>query len=121
MKPYFFKIFLITALFSGLLSAQEGIVKVQKSESVERLLNLKKEVNASKKFIKIQIYSGPRPGAEETLSSFRSTFLDYKSEMKYETPNYKIWVGNFRSKIEADRALKVVKKEYTNAFLFTPK
>jgi hypothetical protein len=121
MKHYFFKLFFITALFSTPLFAQEGVVKIQKSEALSRLLALKKEVNKSKNYIKIQIYSGPRSGAEHTLASFRSTFESYSSEMKYETPNYKIWVGSFRTKIEADRALKVVKKEYPNAFTFTPK
>lgn len=121
MKHYLYKLFFITTLFSTPLFAQEGIVKIQKSEALNRLLALKKEVNNSKNYIKIQIYSGPRSGAEHTLASFRSAFAGYRSEMKYETPNYKIWIGNFRTKIEADRALKVVKKEYPNAFPFTPK
>ena len=47
--------------------------------------------------------------------------IRYSSEMKYETPNYKIWVGDFRTKIEADRALIAIKKKYPNAFIFTPK
>lgn len=121
MKHYFYKLFFVSALFSTPLFGQEGIVKIQKSEALNRLLVLKKDVNNSKNYIKIQIYSGPRSGAEHTLASFQSTFASYSSEMKYETPNYKIWVGDFRTKIEADRALKVVKKEYPNAFPFTPK
>ena len=121
MKLYFFKLFFLTSLFSAPLIAQEGGVKIQKSETLKQLLDLKKEINKSKKLIKIQIFSGPRASAESTLVSFQSNFPNFKSEMKYETPNYKIWIGNFRTKIEADRALNVVKKEYQNAFSFTPK
>jgi len=40
--------------------------------------------------------------------------------MKYETPNYKVWVGRFRTRMEADRKLVKVKKLFPNAFLFTP-
>jgi hypothetical protein len=41
--------------------------------------------------------------------------------MVYETPNYKIWIGNFRSRLEADKALIKIKKKYINAFIFKPK
>ena len=120
MKLNFLKLFFIIALFSGPLLAQEGAVNINKSEAIDRLIELKKEANKEINFNKIQIYR-PRAGAEQALSSFRSFYSDYSSEMKYETPNYKIWVGNFRTKIEADRALIAIKKKYPNAFIFTPK
>jgi len=44
----------------------------------------------------------------------------YRSSLEYETPNYKIWVGNFRSRLEADRALVKVKRKFTSAFIFKP-
>ncbi|MDA1176910.1 MAG: SPOR domain-containing protein [Bacteroidetes bacterium] len=121
MKLNFLKLFFIIALISGPLLAQEGVVNINKSEAIDRLIELKKEANKEINFNKIQIYSGPRAGAEQALSSFRSFYSDYSSEMKYETPNYKIWVGNFRTKIEADRALVAIKKKYPYAFIFTPK
>ena len=121
MKLNFLKLFFIIALFSGPLLAQQGVVNINKSEAIDRLIELKKEANKEINFNKIQIYSGPRAGAEQALSSFRSFYSDYSSEMKYETPNYKIWVGNFRTKIEADRALVAIKKKYPYAFIFTPK
>lgn len=121
MRSNFLNFLFVTVLCSGPLLAQDGVVDINKSAALERLIELKKEVNRSKNLIRIQIYSGPRSGAEKALATFRSLFLNYASEMKYETPNYKIWVGKFRTKIEADRALIKIKKEYPNAFLFTPK
>ena len=121
MKSNFLNFLFAMVLFSGPLLAQNGVVDINKSAALERLIELKKEVNKSANLIRIQIYSGPRSGAEKTLAYFRSLFLNHPSEMKYETPNYKIWVGKFRTKIEADRALIKIKKEYPNAFLFTPK
>ena len=121
MKLNFLNFLFVTALFSGPLLAQDGVVDINKSAALDRLIELKKEVNKSNNLIRIQIYSGPRSGAEKALVSFRSLFMNYPSEMKYETPNYKIWVGKFRTKIEADRTLIKIKKEYPNAFLFTPK
>ena len=121
MKLNFLNFLFVTSLFSGPLLAQDGVVDINKSAALERLIELKKEVNKSNNLIRIQIYSGPRSGAEKALVYFRSLFMNYPSEMKYETPNYKIWVGKFRTKIEADRTLIKIKKEYPNAFLFTPK
>jgi len=121
MRSNFLNFLFATVLFSGPLLAQDGVVDINKSAALKRLIELKKEVNRSTNLIRIQIYSGPRAGAEKALATFRSLFLNYASEMKYETPNYKIWVGKFRTKIEADRALIKIKKEYPNAFLFTPK
>lgn len=121
MKLNFLNLLFVLLFFSGSLLAQVGVVDINKSAALERLIELKKEVNKEKNLIRIQIYSGPRSGAEIAMASFQALFLDLPSEMKYETPNYKIWVGKFRTKIEADRTLIRIKKEYPNAFLFTPK
>ena len=43
MKHYLYKLFFITTLFSTPLFGQEGIVKIQKSEALNRLLALKNE------------------------------------------------------------------------------
>ena len=121
MKLNFLNLLFVLLFFSGSLLAQVGVVDINKSAALERLIELKKEVNKEKNLIRIQIYSGSRSGAETAMASFQALFLDLPSEMKYETPNYKIWVGKFRTKIEADRTLIRIKKEYPNAFLFTPK
>ena len=42
MKHYFCKLFFVSALFSTPLFGQEGIVKIQKSEALNRLLVLKR-------------------------------------------------------------------------------
>ena len=41
--------------------------------------------------------------------------------MRFETPNYKIWIGNFKTRLEADRALLLIKKKFYSAFVFKPK
>ena len=40
--------------------------------------------------------------------------------MIYETPNYKVWVGNFFTQIEADKYLLKIRKKYKSAFIFRP-
>ena len=38
----------------------------------------------------------------------------------YETPNYKIWVGNFYNQLEADKKLIEIRKKFRSAFIFRP-
>lgn len=115
------KLIVVSVLFSANIWAQEGVVSIQKSLEIERVLALKKELNKDQSFIKIQIYSGNRLGAETTLETFKSEFPEQTVEMKYETPNYKIWVGKFKTKLEADRELRLLRKHFPNAFSLKPK
>ena len=118
---YFTVFFFVFALFTGVSSAQKGEVEVNQSNEINQLLKLKKEVNKKAQFYKIQIYNGSRSGALNAKSKFRESYNEWPLEMKFETPNYKIWIGNFKTRLEADRALLRVKKKFGNAFIFKPK
>lgn len=85
-------------------------------------MDVKKEMsdNDTNRY-KIQIYSGNRNGAESAKSNFESTYDQWTPIVQFETPNYKIWVGNFVTRLEADRALKKIKSEFPSAFIFKPK
>ena len=120
MNKNCYKYFIISVLFTVPILAQKGIVVINKSAEIDRVLALKKEINQAKSFIKIQIYSGSRLEAENALLSYKTDFPDQFIEMKYETPNYKVWVGMFKTRLEADRELVMVKILFPNAFLFTP-
>ena len=121
MNLFIWKLLVISVLFSAKMMAQEGTVSIHKSFEIERVLELKKELNKDQSFIKIQIYSGIRLGAETALDNFKTDFPELTVEMTYETPNYKIWVGKFRTQLEADRGLRLVRTRFPNAFLVKPK
>lgn len=108
----------ITLFYTGTLLAQQGKVGVHVDQKVTQLMALKKEVNKTQSVIKIQIYSGSRKNAEDTLEKFKIDFPDHAAEMIYETPNYKIWVGNFRTQMQSDRELIRFRKIYKEAFSF---
>jgi hypothetical protein len=111
---------MVSALFSMPILAQEGLITINKSEEIDRILALKKEMNERLPIIKIQIYSGRRSYARKAIAEFKANFPGQFVEMKYETPNYKVWVGRFRTRLEADRQLVWVKTKFSNAFLFRP-
>ncbi|WNH08929.1 SPOR domain-containing protein [Thalassobellus suaedae] len=103
--------------------SQEGTVNLNQDKKIETLLNLKKEINKSENNsdrYKIQIYNGNRSGAQTAQKEFKESFTDWASTDTYEPPNFKIWVGNFRTRLEADRALKRIKIKFPSAFIFKP-
>lgn len=104
--------------------SQQGIVTVNQDKKITELLNLKKEMNKNETDsdrYKIQIYNGNRSGAYAAQKEFSESFTDWNPSIHYEEPNFKIWAGNFRTRLEADRALKQIKKKFANAFIFKPK
>jgi hypothetical protein len=104
--------------------AQQGNVIINQDKNITLLLDLRKEMNKNEEDAqryKIQVYSGNRTGAYEAQKEFSSAFGDWYPSVQYETPNFKIWVGNFRTRLEADRALKRIKRKFPNAFIFKPK
>ena len=111
-------------LSSSLVLAQQGTVIVNQDPEITALLELKKQINTEDEDsdrYKIQIYSGSRTQAESAENSFDSAFNSWSSKLEYETPNYKIWVGSFRTRLEADKALKRIKNKFPSAFIFKPK
>ena len=104
--------------------SQQGEVTINQDKNISTLLDIKKEMNKNEldsERYKIQIYSGGRSEAHDAEEEFSKIFTDWKPTIQYETPNFKIWAGNFRTRLEADRALKIIKREFPSAFIFKPK
>lgn len=128
MKKVGLKISVLTGicfiLFTMGAFAQQGTVVVNQDNDINVLLKLKKQINKEESLTnqyKIQVYSGNRSDAESVQEKFNTTYEKWTSNMVYEYPNFKIWAGNFATRLEADRALKDVKKTFSSAFIFKPK
>ncbi len=122
-KNIYFSI-LCTCFLSCLVYGQEGNVVINQDERISKLLELRKEMNADEtnsRRYKIQVYSGNRIGAKNAQKDFAEAYGEWKPVMHYEPPNFKVWVGNFNTRLEADRALKRIKYKFPAAFIFKPK
>jgi hypothetical protein len=105
------------------LYAQNNNVTLNQDSKFEQLLNEKRKINSSITIndrYKIQIFSGDSENARKTLSEFRKEFKNYDGTIIFSTPNYKVWVGNFKSRIESERNLVELKKKYSGALLIKP-
>jgi len=116
---------IIFVIFFSLTSnAQEGTVSIEQDEKIEYLLKERKRLLRNgelKTHYSIQVISGELNTARDVNKKCKSKFPDFKSDVVYETPNYKVWVGEFRNKLDADRALVTISEEYAGAFVIKPK
>lgn len=118
---FFIGIFLLG--IQQISTAQNGRVNIQQDEKITELSVLNSEMTKTGKFgerYKIQLYYGDNNTASEIIKTFRSKYDAWPSAIIYETPNYKVWIGNFRNRLEADRALLKVKNDYPAAFIPKP-
>lgn len=102
--------------------AQDNTSIVQDSR-VEQLLAEKRKINSSiivNDRYKIQIYYGDNDKARKALADFKRDFKTIDGTIVFTTPNYKVWVGNFKARIDAERALVEIKKKYPYALLIKP-
>ncbi|MCV9930516.1 SPOR domain-containing protein [Flavobacterium sp. LS1R49] len=105
------------------INAQDQNITLNQDPKFEQLLNDKRKINASisvNESYKIQIFSGKSEEAKKTLSDFKQEFKNIDATIIFNTPNYKVMVGNFKSRIEAERNLAEIKKRYKNVFLIKP-
>lgn len=103
--------------------AQDGNITVNQDPKFEQLLTEKRKVNSSLTITdryKIQIFSGESEIAKKTLGDFRKEFKNYDATIVFNTPVYKVWIGNFKTRIEAERNLNLLKKKYPSALLIRP-
>jgi hypothetical protein len=118
-----FFIFLALCISTLNTSAQDANITVKQDSKFEQLLNEKRKTNVSNTVndrYKIQIFSGDSEKAKNTLNQFRQEFSDLDGTIIFFTPNYKVWVGNFKTRIEAERNLIEIRKSYSNAHLIRP-
>ena len=115
------KIFFIIISFSATtLFAQKGKVTINQCSEIDSIIKLKKELNSKIQNLRIQIFNGDRENAELVMKEYLKIFNDTSANIVYETPNYKIWVGNFYNQLEADKKLIEVRKKFRSAFIFRP-
>jgi len=118
-----YKVLIFSLLFSFFTEkglAQNAQVTLKEDPKMSQLLSLKKEMEKDNKFADgytIQLYYGEKNRANAIIRKYRNTYTAWSAAIKYETPNYKVWVGNYNSRLEANRALLEIKKTFSDAFM----
>ena len=117
-------------LFACAVKAQErGKVEVVKDQRVDTLIAKRLSLKVSNPVAgfssngyRIQIFSGPaRSDAYQAQAKFQVKFPGIHSYMSYTVPNFKVKVGDFRTKLEADKFKQELQTSFSGLFIIPEK
>jgi len=114
---------LLCALCGGRALAQSGTVTVAQDTRFEELLNDKRKISSSitvNDRYKVQIFYGENDKARKALQDFKRDYKGQDGTIIFESPTYKVWVGSYKTRIEAEKNLADIKKKYPHALLVKP-
>jgi len=109
-------LFYLFLLISCPLNGQE----INQDSSIYKLLKLKTDYNKKNfesSFYTIQIFYGDLKEADSISKVFSEEFEEIKTSLIFETPNYKVRVGVFKTLIDASKSLENIKRKFRGAFI----
>ena len=103
--------FFVCFIFSAFeVAAQEN------AHRLDSLIHKKRAYNASKNpGYCIQLYNGDENTAIYKIEKFKKLFPKIEIHRIYQVPEWKIQTGIYKTRLEADRVLNIVKRKYPGA------
>ena len=118
MKTLFFIAF---SMFSVVqLLAQEGSITIEQDPKIDQLLKVYTEVNSKAEYYQIQVGFGSFQKAQNLKTKVDLDFPGWYSKIEFESPTYRVRLGKFKTKLEAERKYLEVRKKYPDAMLLKP-
>ena len=66
---------------------------------------------------KIQLFYGNEKNSHKIKDEFKALYPDITTKIIFSSPQWKVQVGNYRTRLEADRQLIEIKKAYSGAIV----
>jgi len=124
LKYFILLVFIVFVQNNLEAQTEDGAVRIESSAHIDQMLAQKKNYNKSlEKFqgFKIQIYYGSEKECYEVKEEFKSLYPDIATSIIFSTPQWKLQIGNYRTRLEADHAMVSIKKEYPSAIVLALK
>lgn len=115
---------------AGGLSAfaqEKGKVIVSKDPLIDSLIARRLELSAGANSIsstgyRVQIYSGlEREQAYAEQTRFKAAYPSIRTYISYVQPYYRVRVGDFRTRLEAEKFMNELRRRYSSMFIFSEK
>ena len=119
IKIRFFPLFISVFLCSFSVNGQENSIRYNDTLT-KKFYNLKKEYSKrvfESTFYTIQIYYGGLEEADSILEDFRENYQEIKSNLIFETPNYKVRIGEYKDINIASQKLEEIRRIYPSSFI----
>ena len=119
MKVKFLISILLIFLSYSLANAQDENV-VYNDTLTQKLFQIKKDYSKrifESTYYTIQIYFGDLKNADSILIDFQENYEGIKSELIFETPNYKVRIGEYKDINIASQKLEGIRRTYPGSFI----
>lgn len=97
--------------------AQAGQVAVRPDASVDRLMERFATIKHPQPGFRVQVFLGERKTAEETKRAFLQKNPDVPAYLSWLAPNWRLRVGDCRTRLEAERLLRDLKPLYPGSYI----
>lgn len=85
---------------------------------VPKIVDKSKTTRVRRKGFRVQIYSGSNRNEAQTIQArFKSLHPEMEAYMAYHEPNYRVKVGDFTSRSEANNYMRILRSQYSNVFV----
>ena len=119
LKIQILPVFIGVCLFSISVYGQENSIRYNDTLT-KKFYNLKKEYSKrvfESTFYTIQIYYGGLEEADSILEDFKENYQEIKSNLIFETPNYKVRIGEYKDINIASQKLEEIRNIYPSSFI----
>jgi hypothetical protein len=114
----------VPTLFSQQVKNDSGNIRLIQDDKVDLLVSKHIQINQNRKGIdgfRIQIFfdsgNNSKTRAKSIYETFMAKYPDIGAYLTFKTPNYKVRVGDFRTKLDAQRFLNEILTDYPNAWI----
>ena len=117
MKSKFIALnFLIVLLTTSYSAFSQN--KTNESAGIKSVISKKRNFNSNYGFgYRIQIYNGNEQKARGFKARFNVEFPGNYSKLIYNAPEWKVQVGNYKTKLEADKALMIFQEKFSGIII----
>ncbi|MGB3142491.1 MAG: SPOR domain-containing protein [Maribacter sp.] len=116
-----FGLTILLALFCKIGVAQSASIHIEQDEKIDKLLEIYKSALSNTEYYRIQVGFGDYADAQKIKSDVEQDFPDLPAKIDFDSPTYRVRVGKFTSKMDAERKFNEVRVKYPNAMLLKPK
>ena len=121
MKKYIVLLAFFSGIFWNLQAQSQEKIQRQLDDILEQKARCLTQ-NRTKFFYYIQIYNGKDiQQARELLREYINRHPDSKAFIKWESPEYKVWTGEYMNVMDVEKAMQLLQEEYPNALIVYPK
>jgi len=119
MRVKFLISLILFFLSHSIANAQDENV-IYNDTLTQKLFQIKKDYSKrifESTYYTIQIYFGDLKNADSILIDFQENYEGIKSELIFETPNYKVRIGEYKDINVASQKLEGIRRTYPGSFI----